>query len=121
MGAVCKHNEIKSVHNFAGIKTEQDMMEFLQDFNDQMLEKANINLDEASGIKSKLAGKANLLVEVSKSGLARISGSWNKQMGNKEGNSHQASIKLLAAKHVVRPQMQFKDFVNNSRNCFVPR
>ena len=84
MGAVCKHNALKTGHSFAGINTEQDMMEFLQDFNDQILEKANINLDEASGIKSKLAGggkESSLLVEVSKSSLARISGSWNKQMG----------------------------------------
>ena len=69
---------------------------------------------------------SKLLVEVSQHGLARISGSWNKQMGSKEGARQNPvtpaqTVKLLAAKHVARPQLQFKDFVNNSNNCFVPR
>ena len=57
MAAICKHNAIKSGHGFSGSSAE-DMLEFLQDFNDQMLEKANNSLDEASGIKSKMANRS---------------------------------------------------------------
>ena len=113
MSAICRQNGIKTAgHQMSG-KSCQEMLDFLQDFNDQMLEKTNLNLDEAAGIRYQ---DAKLLVEVSQSGLARISGSWNKG-----SDGRPSEVKLLAAKHVARPQLKFKDFINNSSACFVPR
>ena len=81
-----------------------------------------------------------LLIEVSELGLARISGSWNREMGSKSkhsivdissvgsnvtrGTGKQPStkpVKLLAGKNVIRPQIKFRNKIDNSINPFMPR
>ena len=72
------------------------------------------------------------MVEVSQIGLARISGSWNKNMGKSAqevvdisgkqiNNEPSTNIKLLAGKHVVRPQINFRSKIDNSSNPFMPQ
>ena len=56
-----------------------------------------------------------LLLKVSQTNDA-VSGSWNNfTRGSKE------NVKLLTAKNVLRPQMKFSKFIDNSTSAFQPR
>merc|ERR1719318_370543 len=71
-----------------------------------------MNLDEAAGFRRDADP---LLLEVSQTNVA-VSGSWNNfTRGTKE------NVKLLAAKNVLRPQMKFSKFIDNSTSAFQPR
>ena len=103
------------------VRSPADLIELLTDANDQILERINIHLDEASGIKKDADP---LLVSVSTSSRA-ISGSWNKRKSSEfkgdAKSSQSAGVKLLTAKNVSRPQLAFKDFINNTESPFEPR
>ena len=71
-------------------------------------------------------------MEESQLGLARISGSWNKNMGKSStvstdngtkisDSTSSGHIKLLAGKNVMRPQINFRDQIDNSSNPFIPQ
>lgn len=102
------------------VKSPADLIELLTDANDQILERINIHLDEASGIKRDADP---LLVSVSTPSRA-ISGSWNKRKSSEvKGDTKlpQSAVKLLTAKNISRPQLAFKDFINNAESPFEPR
>ena len=99
-------------------KSPAELIELLTDANDQMLERINIHLDEASGIKRDADP---LLLSVSMPSRS-LSGSWNKRKSIDAKVPHSAAaVKLLTAKNIPRPQLAFKEFINNTASPFVPR
>ncbi len=94
----------------------QDMMELLSDANDQILDRVNIHLDEASGLRKEID-----LVAVSMTQQKQISGSWNRNKERGSAEEREQKVRLLTAKNVSRPQISFKDFIDNSSSPFVPR
>lgn len=91
----------------------------LQDCNDTMLERVNTNLDEISGVRKQTP--AVLLTEVKSSPLPQ---KYQLSTVNKVtiGTSSLAqSAKLITAKNIVRPQVNFTVPVDNSNNAFVPK
>ena len=117
---------IKNLMEFNGINKARlgstevaDLMDTLSDANDAILERVNMNLDEAAGIKRDADP---LLLEVSQKFVAGGGGSWNNFNRKQEPSSSASTpVKLLAAKNVHRPQMKFSRFIDNSDHPFQPR
>ena len=112
------HNGIKAR---LGSSEVADLMETLSDANDVILERINMNLDEAAGIRKEADP---LLLEVSQKFVAGA-GSWN-NFNRQSGQSGHAQtsnspVRLLAAKNVARPQMMFSKMIDNSSSPFTPR
>lgn len=116
---------IKTQLSFQGMKTGvpqsniDSLVDMLTDANDSILERINISLDEAGGGK-KIADP--LLLSVSQSNVSRVAGSWNNFDRTKfKGENKAGEVKLLAAKNVLRPQVKFKKFIDNTSAPFTPR
>ncbi|XP_029159209.1 LOW QUALITY PROTEIN: exosome component 10 [Nylanderia fulva] len=95
-----------------------DKFEVLLEINDQLLDQANILMDEESGILR------NPQVELIVSQMPKpiVNGSWNiRSDRTNEGSDSSEKIRLLAAKNVQRPQLMFKDKINNSSKPWMPR
>ncbi|XP_054712256.1 exosome component 10-like [Uloborus diversus] len=90
----------------------EEKFDLLVDVNDIILENVSTNLDEATGLKKS---EEELLVAVKP--VSAINTSWNKKQFS---TSATRNLKLLTAKNVVRPQLTFKDKVDNSNSPFVP-
>eukprot|EP00092_Neocalanus_flemingeri_P021730 GFUD01023573.1.p1 GENE.GFUD01023573.1~~GFUD01023573.1.p1 ORF type:complete len:902 (-),score=286.05 GFUD01023573.1:77-2782(-) len=108
--------EYNGVKGRLGATDVAELVDMLSDANDVILERVSMNLDEAAGIRRDADP---LLLEVSQSNVA-ISGSWNNFSRGKD-KERDTSVKLLAAKNVLRPQMKFSKFVDNSTSAFQPR
>ncbi|XP_023327767.1 exosome component 10-like [Eurytemora carolleeae] len=117
---------LKMQLNFQGINSGvgssqvEDLVDLLTDTNDTILERINMNLDEAAGLKREVNP---LLLEVSQSNVNRVSGSWNNFNRNqkKSENKKDNDVKLLTARNVMRPQVKFKSFIDNTEKPFTPR
>lgn len=120
--SILNHNGIKCpvpkngdhVSNATG-----DILEMLADANDQLLERIGMHLDEAAGLKKDIDP---VLIEV-KSTVVQdrpISGSWNRSLAS--GKSTSNPVKLWTAMNITRPQLAFKDMIDNSaKTPFIPR
>ncbi len=91
----------------------QGLLELLADTNDQLLERANTSLDEAAGLKKK----DPVLLEISSPMQQELSGSWNRRV-SQTGESKVK--KLVTARNIQRPQVSFKERIDNSDKPFVP-
>lgn len=102
-------------------RDDDEKMEMLLECNDIMLESINSNLDEVAGIKKV---PEVVLVESefrpAPENRGRLSGSWNENAHNHLANLTKKA-KLLTAKNILRPQLNFKVPVNNSNAPFEPR
>ncbi|KAH6931823.1 hypothetical protein HPB50_000888 [Hyalomma asiaticum] len=108
MSSLANHQVGKG--KFEGLDLEEKF-DLLGDINDTVLERVGNNLDEADGVKKK----ADDVVLVTVSANRPIHTSWNKKNLTKAAKFH-----LLAAKNVTRPQLNFREKVNNSNTPFVP-
>lgn len=108
MSSLANHQVGKG--KFEGLDLEEKF-DLLADINDTVLERVGNNLDEADGVKKK----ADDVVLVTVSANRPIHTSWNKKNLTKAAKFH-----LLAAKNVTRPQLSFKEKVDNSNTPFVP-
>ncbi|GBM57592.1 Exosome component 10 [Araneus ventricosus] len=90
----------------------EEKFDLLVEANDTILENVSIYLDEASGPKKS---DEELLLAVKPP--SAINTSWNKKQFS---SSSPQSYKLLTAKNVSRPQLSFKDKVENTNTPFVP-
>ncbi|EFN88225.1 Exosome component 10 [Harpegnathos saltator] len=94
----------------------EEKFDFLMETNDLLLDQANVWMDEESGILQN--PEVQLLV--SKVQKPTVNGSWNiKKDSNISDNSQ--SIRLLGGKNVRKPQLMFKDKINNSFKPWMPR
>lgn len=108
MSSLASHQVGKG--KFEGLDLEEKF-DLLADINDTVLERVGNNLDEADGVKKK----ADEVVLVTVSANRPIHTSWNKKDPSRAAKFH-----LLAAKNVTRPQLTFREKVDNSNTPFVP-
>lgn len=107
-----------NIHN-----TNRDINEkfdLLLEANDQLLDQANILMDEESGILR------NPQVELVVSQMPKpvVNGTWNIRTNHTEQiqvSDGSEKVRLLGGKNVQRPQLMFKDKIDNSLKPWMPR
>ncbi|GAB1859700.1 phospholipase A1 [Camponotus japonicus] len=94
-----------------------DKFDLLLETNDHLLDQANILMDEESGILR------NPQVELVVSQMPKplINGSWNRADRANESSDNSDKIRLLGGKNIQRPQLMFKDKIDNSSKPWMPR
>ncbi|KAG5281909.1 hypothetical protein AALO_G00050130 [Alosa alosa] len=93
----------------------EDRFDLVVDANDLILEKVGILLDEAAGVNRT----QEPVMPVGYQPPKIVVSSWNRK-GSGSGHSPE-TFRLLHAKNVQRPQMRFKDKVDNSNTPFIPK
>ncbi|KAH8383565.1 hypothetical protein KR009_009318, partial [Drosophila setifemur] len=109
-----------------------DQFEMVQECNDILFERITTNLDVKAGLRRNphqvLEAQVDVMSSSSPMETATLAqaqdtpkaGSWNRTSGIPQRSI--VSARLFTAKNIVRPQMQFKEPVDNSaQNPFVPR
>lgn len=97
----------------------EEKFELLVEANDILLDRANVCMDDEAGIPRKPG--VQLVVSQTKK---NIFGSWNTSSSSpkpSQAANSAAAIRLLAGKNVQRPQISFKDKIDNSTKPWVPR
>lgn len=95
----------------------EDRFDLVVDSNDVILEKVGIMLDEAAGVNRiqdpvMPAGYQPPKIVVS---------SWNRKGGDPRTSGGSGTFRLLHAKNIARPQMKFREKVDNSNTPFIPK
>ncbi|NXO59382.1 EXOSX protein, partial [Aramus guarauna] len=94
-----------------------DRFDLLVDSNDVILERVGILLDEAAGVNKNQQ-------PVLPAGLQppqTIVSSWNRKAGESHKRSQTETFRLLHAKNISRPQLKFREKIDNSNTPFVPK
>ncbi|KAL0126496.1 hypothetical protein PUN28_005095 [Cardiocondyla obscurior] len=99
------------------IRNLEEKFDLLIETNDQLLDQANILMDEESGIIR------NPQVELVMSQMPKpfVNGSWNVKANVNQNSDGSDKVRLLGAKNIQRPQLMFKDKIDNSMKPWVPR
>nr|XP_009936829.1 PREDICTED: exosome component 10 [Opisthocomus hoazin] len=95
----------------------EDKFDMLVDSNDTILERVGMLLDEASGVNRNQQ-------PVLPAGLQppqTIISSWNRKMGASHKKTQSGTFRLLHAKNTSRPQLRFREKIDNSNTPFVPK
>ncbi|NWW60845.1 EXOSX protein, partial [Ifrita kowaldi] len=95
----------------------EDKFDMLVDSNDIILERVSILLDEASGVNRNQQ-------PVLPAGLQppqMIVSSWNRKAGEFHKKTQSETFRLLHAKNISRPQLKFREKIDNSNTPFVPK
>nr|XP_018902827.1 PREDICTED: exosome component 10 [Bemisia tabaci] len=101
----------------------EDKFELVVEGNDAILERVGENLDEWNGVRRN----NEPAIEGTQAGPVRVSGSWNKNLKTsavwKERQSNDATqtVRLLTSKVTERPQLKFKDKIDNSSSPWEPK
>ncbi|KAM7139463.1 exosome complex component 10 isoform 2-T2 [Macrochelys suwanniensis] len=94
----------------------EDKFDLLVDSNDVILERVGILLDEAAGVNKNQQPILPAGMQLPKT----VVSSWNR----KSGESHRKkseTFRLLHAKNITRPQLKFREKIDNSNTPFVPK
>ncbi|KAM3617675.1 uncharacterized protein V6R79_009522 [Siganus canaliculatus] len=116
MSQIMQHHGCRShMRDRSKLTAVEDRFDLVVDSNDVILEKVGILLDEADGVNRSQqpvmpAGFQPPKIVVS---------SWNRK-GSGSG-SRSEMFRLLHAKNVARPQLKFKEKVDNSNTPFTPK
>ncbi|NXD29298.1 EXOSX protein, partial [Spelaeornis formosus] len=105
---------VKDSNKVIGLEDKFDM---LVDSNDVILERVSILLDEVSGVNRNQQ-------PVLPAGLQppqMIVSSWNRKAGEFHKRTQSETFRLLHAKNISRPQLKFREKVDNSNTPFVPK
>ncbi|KFO77266.1 Exosome component 10, partial [Cuculus canorus] len=95
----------------------EDKFDMLVDSNDVILERVGILLDEAAGVNKNQQ-------PVLPAGLQppqMIISSWNRKAGEAHKRTQSETFRLLHAKNISRPQLKFREKIDNSNTPFVPK
>ncbi|XP_020829640.1 exosome complex component 10 isoform X2 [Phascolarctos cinereus] len=95
----------------------EDKFDLLVDSNDVILERVGILLDEASGVNKNQQPILPVGMQVPKT----IVSSWNRKAGEYNKKKQSETFRLLHAKNIIRPQLKFREKVDNSNTPFVPK
>ncbi|XP_069466040.1 exosome complex component 10 isoform X2 [Ambystoma mexicanum] len=95
----------------------EDKFDLLVDANDAILERVGILLDEASGVVKNQQPILPAGLQAPKT----IVSSWNRKGGESQKRTKSATFRLLHAKNILRPQLKFKEKVDNSNTPFIPK
>ncbi|KAF4070622.1 hypothetical protein AMELA_G00287390 [Ameiurus melas] len=90
----------------------EERFDMVVDANDAILEKVGILLDEASGVT-----RSQPVMPAGYQPPKIVVSSWNR----KGGDSNAETFRLLHAKNIQRPQLRFKEKVDNSNTPFISR
>uniref|UniRef100_A0A8C9YVF0 Exosome complex component 10 n=1 Tax=Sander lucioperca TaxID=283035 RepID=A0A8C9YVF0_SANLU len=93
----------------------EERFDLVVDSNDVILERVGILLDEADGVNRNQQPVMPAEFQPPKI----VVSSWNR-MGSSSG-SRSETFRLLQAKNIARPQMKFKEKVDNSNTPFIPK
>ncbi|XP_074626271.1 exosome complex component 10-like [Acropora palmata] len=96
-----------------------ELLDSLVEANDTILECVDTSLDEAAGLN-----KSNKTANVTIAGVSGQQGtplvsSWNKHKNYATGKTEN-TYRFLMAKNIQRPQLKFKDSIDNSNTPFIP-
>ncbi|XP_072442824.1 exosome complex component 10 [Chiloscyllium punctatum] len=94
----------------------EDKFDLLVDANDVILEQVGILLDEASGVNKNQQPVLPAGLQPPKT----IISSWNRK-NTEMKKSKSETFRLFHAKNIPRPQVKFKEKVDNSNTPFVPK
>ncbi|XP_018049348.1 PREDICTED: exosome component 10 isoform X2 [Atta colombica] len=94
-----------------------EKFDLLLEANDQLLDQANILMDEESGILR------NPQVELVVSQMPKpvVNGTWNIKTNTNQISDNLEKVRLLGGKNIQRPQLMFKDKIDNSSKPWMPR
>uniref|UniRef100_A0A8C4TDH1 Exosome complex component 10 n=1 Tax=Erpetoichthys calabaricus TaxID=27687 RepID=A0A8C4TDH1_ERPCA len=109
----CK-NHMRERNKVTGLEERFDL---LVDSNDVILEKVGILLDEASGVHRTQQPVLPAGVQAPK----MIVSSWNRKGRELNQRSKSGTFHLLHAKNIQRPQIRFREKVDNSNTPFAPK
>ncbi|XP_018608621.1 exosome complex component 10 isoform X1 [Scleropages formosus] len=93
----------------------EESFDLVVDSNDVILERAGILLDEASGVSRT----QQPIMPVGFQPPKTVVSSWNRRGGDLAQRNTLETIRLLQAKNIQRPQLKFKEKVDNSNTPFV--
>ncbi|XP_063804754.1 exosome complex component 10 isoform X2 [Pseudophryne corroboree] len=109
----CRSN-IKDRSKVTGL---EDKFDLLIDANDAVLERVGILLDEASGVNRNRQPVLPAGLQAPKT----IVSSWNRKGGDSSKKGKADTFRLLHAKNIPRPQLRFKEKIDNSNTPFIPK
>ncbi|KAM4652421.1 exosome complex component 10 [Discoglossus pictus] len=95
----------------------EDKFDLLVDANDAVLEKVGMILDEVSGVNRNQQPILPAGLQAPKT----IVSSWNRKSSDSSKKGKSETYRLLHAKNILRPQLKFKDKIDNSNTPFVPK
>nr|XP_058913857.1 exosome component 10 isoform X1 [Kogia breviceps] len=95
----------------------EDKFDLLVDTNDVILERVGILLDEASGVNKNQQPVLPAGLQVPKT----IVSSWNRKAGEFSKKTKSETFRLLHAKNIIRPQLKFREKIDNSNTPFLPK
>ncbi|XP_006866453.1 PREDICTED: exosome component 10 isoform X2 [Chrysochloris asiatica] len=95
----------------------EDKFDLLVDTNDVILERVGILLDEASGVNKNQQPVLPAGLQVPKT----LVSSWNRKAGEYSKKTKSETFRLLHAKNIIRPQLKFREKIDNSNTPFVPK
>nr|XP_048317641.1 exosome component 10 [Myodes glareolus] len=95
----------------------EDKFDLLVDANDVILERVGILLDEASGVNKHQQPVLPAGLQVPKT----IVSSWNRKAGEYGKKAKSETFRLLHAKNILRPQLRFREKIDNSNTPFLPK
>ncbi|CAK6951260.1 exosome component 10 [Scomber scombrus] len=93
----------------------EERFDLVVDSNDVILERVGILLDEADGVNR---GQQPVMPAGFQTPKIVVS-SWNRK--GSSSSSRSGTFKLLHAKNIMRPQLKFKEKVDNSNTPFIPK
>ncbi|KAB5567687.1 hypothetical protein PHYPO_G00235740 [Pangasianodon hypophthalmus] len=102
-------SQLKDQNKLTGLEERFDMV---VDSNDVILEKVGILLDEASGVT-----RSQPVMPAGYQPPKIVVSSWNRKGGDRSAET----FRLLHAKNIQRPQLKFKEKVDNSNTPFISR
>uniref|UniRef100_A0A8B9KQN8 Exosome complex component 10 n=1 Tax=Astyanax mexicanus TaxID=7994 RepID=A0A8B9KQN8_ASTMX len=113
MSQLMKHHGCRSHINDKNKLTGlEERFDLVVESNDVILEKVGIMLDEASGVT-----RSQPVMPAGYQPPKIVVSSWNRKGGNRSTET----FHLLHAKNIQRPQLKFKDKVDNSNTPFIPK
>ncbi|XP_004705491.1 exosome component 10 [Echinops telfairi] len=95
----------------------EDKFDLVVDANDAILERVGILLDEASGVNKNQQPVLPAGLQVPKT----IVSSWNRKAGEYSKKTKSETFRLLHAKNILRPQLKFREKIDNSNTPFLPK
>ncbi|KAG8568467.1 hypothetical protein GDO81_014012 [Engystomops pustulosus] len=95
----------------------EDKYDLLVDANDAVLERVGILLDEASGVNRNQQPILPSGLQAPKTVIS----SWNRKGSGTSKKGKAETYRLLHAKNIVRPQLKFREKIDNSNTPFVPK
>ncbi|XP_029212610.2 LOW QUALITY PROTEIN: exosome component 10-like [Acropora millepora] len=96
-----------------------ELLDSLVEANDTILECVDTSLDEAAGLnKSNKTASVTIAGAPGQQGTPLVS-SWNRHKNYATGKTEN-TYRFLMAKNIQRPQLKFKDSIDNSNTPFIP-